>query len=49
MRDKILLVLFFAIVVISFVCMTLSVTRVFVDSVNTATQGYFPVDDGARE
>jgi hypothetical protein len=42
MREKLLLALFFVLVVGSFAAITLSVTKVFVASVNSTTASYFP-------
>jgi len=42
MKEKLLLALFFVLVVGSFVVVTLSVTKVFVASINSTTASYFP-------
>ena len=41
MKEKLLLVLFFAVVVVGFASITLSVTKVFVSNVNSVTANYF--------
>ena len=42
MKEKLLLVLFFVVVVGGFVAITLCVAKVFVSSVNSVTTSYFP-------
>jgi hypothetical protein len=42
MKEKLLLVLFFAVVVGGFLSITLSVTKVFVANVNSVTASYYP-------
>jgi general stress protein CsbA len=49
MKEKLLLVLFFIVVVGGFVGITLSVAKVFVSNVNSVTASYFPGDDGIKE
>jgi hypothetical protein len=45
MKEKLLLALFFVLVAGSFVAITISVTKVFVASINSTTASYFPEEN----